>query len=384
VRRCAVRDLDQLLRSEISLTAAQAVETCDFAIVERRAAQRRRTRAVLALSTTAAAVVLTVLGSLQVASRDGASRTVPIQQPTPTATAAPMVNGALQSAEAYVAGLNLACPGCKGEEPTAFQQGTGRVLLTSRRDGFMVALRVVAPDGQLARLTCPDDFPCAPEEPPWSGGAAALGPGPDEITLTSAGRLQLRVIGFDGKTRRTLDLSPSLSDRELIDGLVWAPDGRRLAVKTSEGVVRRVWLLGRDSDDAQLVYTARYTEARPKGSRAVLAYLGSLGWSPDSKRLAFIEEHAHFLHSSEVTDWTRAESLLLPEPGQDGPGVVQTLYEFTSRAVNDAAAVVWSPDGSRVAVRAPGGIFELSSEDGTTLRRRPNIRGLLLWSARQH
>ncbi|MDP9182547.1 MAG: hypothetical protein M3P04_07220 [Actinomycetota bacterium] len=80
-------DLDQLLHSEISLAAAQAVETCDFAIIERRAAQRRRTRTVLALSAAAVATVLTVVASLQVASSPRSAPTIPIQQPTPTPTA---------------------------------------------------------------------------------------------------------------------------------------------------------------------------------------------------------------------------------------------------------------------------------------------------------
>lgn len=79
-------DLDQLLRSEISLAAAQAVETCDFALIERRAAQRRRTRTRLALSTAAFATVLALVASLQVAGSPRSAPSIPIQQPTPAPT----------------------------------------------------------------------------------------------------------------------------------------------------------------------------------------------------------------------------------------------------------------------------------------------------------
>ena len=78
-------DLDELLRSEISLTAAQTVQPCDFALIERRAAQRSRTRTVLALCAAAVATVLALVGGLQAASRE-ASPTIPVEQPTPTPT----------------------------------------------------------------------------------------------------------------------------------------------------------------------------------------------------------------------------------------------------------------------------------------------------------
>jgi hypothetical protein len=46
----------------------------------------------------------------------------------------------------------------------------------------------------------------------------------------------------------------------------------------------------------------------------------------------------------------RAVSLLLPEPGEEGPGAATTLYEYATRSF-DGAAVPWSPDEARVAVR---------------------------------
>ena len=75
-------DLDKLLDADISTAASRAAQPLDYAVVERRAAQRRRNRNALVMTATAAAVVLTVVGSLQVASSRGAAPSVPVERPT--------------------------------------------------------------------------------------------------------------------------------------------------------------------------------------------------------------------------------------------------------------------------------------------------------------
>ena len=377
-------DLDQLLTPEVGDAAAQAVRFPEFAVIERRAAQRRRSRTALTLSAAAVAVGLAVAGSLQVAGRDGASPTLPAH-PTPTPTAAPLVNGRLQSLQDYLAGVHPSCGRCDDENESAFDLGTGRVLLSSydAETGGLTALRVVGPRGELARLTCPHDFSCRTEPGPGRPNAV-LGPGPDEITLTGEDQQQIQVVTFAGTARHAFDLSAVLADKETVQDLSWSPDRRRLAVETrgfarGAGMVHHLWLVDRYGGGIDLAYTARYPGQPPKG-KIGLAYVGSLTWSPDSSRLAFIEEHAH-LGGSETSVSTRAMSLLLPPHGQDGPSRVSTIYEYAGRLVDISPAVVWSPDGTRVAVRLEHAVLELPADGGSVLAQHPGIGGVLLWPA---
>ena len=121
--------------------------------------------------------------------------------------------------------------------------------------------------------------------------------------------------------------------------------------------------------------------AHPPTGKAALAYIWSLGWSPDSSTLGFIEEYAH-IGGTETSVSVQAIALQLPAPGQAGPGTVRTLYDCPVKPY-DTAAVLWSPDGTRVAIRAPGGILELSVADSRVLARHARIEGSLIWPARR-
>ncbi|WP_457255449.1 hypothetical protein [Pedococcus sp. P5_B7] len=67
-------DLDRLLRSDLSDTAAQAARPPDFSAIEQRGAHRHRTRTVL---TAAVAAVLIVLATLGTSFLGGSDRTAP-------------------------------------------------------------------------------------------------------------------------------------------------------------------------------------------------------------------------------------------------------------------------------------------------------------------
>lgn len=318
----------------------------------------------------------------------GPAEVGPVAGTTPSTTAAApagaMVNGRIQDVEDLLARVRLACDDCS-MAGGAFNQETGALLVTTRRGAAnrVVGLSVVGADGLIADLSCPDDFACRGTQ----NGAETLGPGADALTVWSSPQ-EVQVIGYDGTERRTMDLSAVLDGSTEVGELAWSPDGSRLAVTTrdfSSGLVTHIWLVDRDGGDPQRVHTAPYT-GPPSG--LPLRYIWSLAWSPDGRRLGFIEEQARLANSSEESLSIQAVSLLLPGPGQEGPGTATTLYDYATRPF-DRAAFLWSPDGTRAAVRDQDRVLELSAEDGSVLARHPfecSMRSdscsLLIWPAR--
>jgi hypothetical protein len=219
---------------------------------------------------------------------------------------------------------------------------------------------------------------------PYGSVDAELGPGVDEISLGHG--QEITVVGFDGGERRSIDLSdvlvPPEGDRivEEIASLEWSPDGTRLAVvsrlHTAEGMSSRMWITDGDGGQPQLVHTATYTEPVP-ANNTPLAYVWSVVWSPDGGSLGFIEEFA-YIGGTEESQSIRAATLTLSGSSASVP---RTLYDYPSSTAYDAAEIVWSPDGARVALRVPDQVLEISAENGRILDRHPMIAGKLIWLA---
>lgn len=363
--------------------------------IEQADRERRRRHGMVAGLAAAAAVIAVVVGVLAL-TLGGSDPRQPIGPSTPAPTpteettqttepANAMVNGRIRDIEEHLARVRPACDDCY-VEGRAFDQESGTLLVASSRSvaAGPVGLSVVGADGLLADLSCPGDFACRKDR----GGAETLGPGADELTVSSSHQ-EVQVIGYDGAVRRTLDLSAVLDESSEVAELAWSPDGSRLAVRTSEfssGLISHIWLVDDDGGDAQRVHTASYTG--PLNGKAPLGYIWSLAWSPDGRRLGFIEEHAR-LGGSEESLSIQAVSLLLPGPGQQGPGRTTTLYDYATRPF-DYAAFLWSPDGTRVAVRIPDYALELSPEDESVLAQHPFECQMssdrcfpLIWPARQ-
>lgn len=347
----------------------------DLVTVSRK---RRRRSAMGAVAAAAAAVIVVIAVATGVAGPPQADQGPIAPTPSPTETTAPaepMVNGRIQSGDDYLGRVGGPCDGCEEADALAFDQGTGRLLLAWPDSDFrhIERLRVIGRDGELAELACPDDFDCGQL---LANPLATFGPGADEFSVEVAER-KIQVVGYDGAVRRTVDVSAALGD-ETVYGIAWSPDGRRLALVTraapvtGRGFVNNIWLVDPDGHDPQLVYTASSTEALRKGNSS-FAYVGSLVWSPDGKRLGFIEEHELGHRGGRVEQRSiQAVSLLVPEPGQGGLGAARTLYDYTTLPYYHAA-LVWSPDGARVAVRSFGQVLELSADDGSVLARHPFV-----------
>lgn len=367
--------------------------------------ERRRRYGVIAGLVAAAAVVLVVVGVLAVTrAADGPSEPAgPSPAPTVTRTdttserPAPVdlpANGRLVRAEdlftralepcsVITADFRLANPGAActirahdvdaGAGIGLFEEYPADTGSGPNSPVPVSTLRVATRDEVVGR------FPS-----PYEDADAKLGPGPDEISLAHG--QEITVVGFDGEERRSIDLSSVLAPAEVrptgeeILSVEWSPDGSRMALvswlPSEEGMAARVWVAREDGSDPQLLHTA-VNETVPANARS-LAYVWSVTWSPDGSSLGFIEELA-YLSGTEESESLRAAILTLSGSGASGP---RTLYDYPSSTAYDEAEILWSPDATRVALRVPDQVLELSVEDGRVLDRHPLIAGKLTWLPR--
>ena len=268
---------------------------------------------------------------------------VSVGSPTGTTTTTATTNGQITSVQRHLGAE------ASDYQWRAFNSAADTGLFVSGGPGDeLESLTVVGPAGPVSTLACSEALPCPPGED-WSGYAATLGPGADEVTVESGDRT-LQVLGYDGTVRRTLDLTASLDFADDIRKLAWSPDGSRLAVATALDI----WLVKGD------VVTHPSTSGR-------IWNLG--GWSPDGKSL-LVDRYA---------GQTGADVVVLGPTSEGTPATTpQTLYR-SDRHFDWAGNVAWSPDGTRIAVRTESAIVEISAEDGRVLARHPHIGGWVVW-----
>ena len=129
----------------------------------------------------------------------------------------------------------------------------------------------------------------------------------------------------------------------------------------------------------KLIEVSGITGTVPANQRP-LAYVWSVSWSPRGDKLGFIEELA-YIGGQEVSQTMRAATLTLSGAGAPAP---QTVYDdYPPLTLYEPAQILWSPDGTRLALRVPDEVLELSAEDGRVLDRHPLIAGKLVWLAEE-
>lgn len=306
----------------------------------------------------------------------GPSETSSSRAPTGTPIDTGMTNGSIVGAEDYFPDM---CPPCGDLLPLMAFDPVTDVGLFARYELDRSLGRVIASDrdGQVGEVSCGDDFPCR-YDGFWSKepGEVTLGPAADEVTLKSDDQ-SVQVLAYDGSPRQTLDLAAALGEGEAIEALAWSPDGNRLAVETVQpvagGLAARVRQFDPGGGAAQVLYTVEFPHS--PGEHPI-PHLWSLTWSPDGTRIGVVEKHEIFQNLSYRSVWQGVMVLPLPPAGQAGASP-QTLAEYPLDW--RVRQVVWSPDGTRVAVALNDRVLELSADDGRELARHPWIAGTMIW-----
>jgi hypothetical protein len=93
-------DLDKLLSSDIARAAAETVEPPDFASIDRRGVQRRRTRLALAGAVATIVVALLAIGTVRILDDKATDRLTPVGPPSPVTTTSPHWAGPLRDGSA--------------------------------------------------------------------------------------------------------------------------------------------------------------------------------------------------------------------------------------------------------------------------------------------
>ena len=247
-----------------------------------------------------------------------------------------------------------------------FDQRSGSFLYFSAVDDDSAGdYSVVGEDGELARFECPAPSVC--------GWLQAFGPGADEVSIVDPATLVLRVVGYDGAVRDTLDLRKILREQRP-SSIAWSPDGGQLSVSTDceaapadcEG---RVLLIDRDGGDPRTVYS------EPSATAQGLQFgplLRELTWSPPGDALALIVHTGTCatsggggpprlvvvgIESGEAAD---ADTLHTYDDSQCGRDLFPAHFPAHFN-------LAWSPDGTRLVVTTGVGFEEISATDGQVM-----------------
>jgi dipeptidyl aminopeptidase/acylaminoacyl peptidase len=248
-----------------------------------------------------------------------------------------------------------------------FDQPSGTFLyLRPGEDGSPRGYSVVGEDEEVAQFDCPVSTGC--------GRLEAFGPGADEVSIVDPTTSVLRVVGYDGAVRDTIDL-PEVLQGNLPSSIAWSPDGELLAVSSDceeapadcEG---RVWLLDRAGADVRAVHSEPSATTQGLGFGPLLR---ELTWSPEGDALAFVV-HAGTCATSGGAGPPRLVVVRMQQSGEVAGATTLHAYD-DSQCGRDLFPdhfpahfnLAWSPDGTRLVVTTSGGYDEISTTDGQVL-----------------
>ena len=209
-------------------------------------------------------------------------------------------------------------------------------------ESFPRTLKIMLPDGSHQRTLAPATWPpvYSPQNfpPLWSPDSAHLaffghGDPPDVDTYgwpDNRFSWTLNTVGSDGS-----GLSRIL---EHVGAADWSPDGRRIAVARVEGEDVVLETIAPDGSDSRrlIKITDRETsfaDVLVDGRFGRLA-LGPVSWSPDGTHILYVCEAGVCVVDLDGNLVGQTPADLIPEEGRP--------------------YAAWSPDGSRIVVRAPG------------------------------
>lgn len=148
--------------------------------------------------------------------------------------------------------------------------------------------------------------------------------------------------------------------RALIEGVTWAPGGRRFAFSRQgrEGV-GRLWVADADGSHAHVIHRCASRDCRA-GLRTE-----NPRWSPNGGWIAFSEDH----------------NITIIRPWGGPTRIVGRCETQSSERPCSATSPTWSPDGSRLAYLANGNVVSVRLESGWSRTTPPGARPVSVsWS----
>jgi hypothetical protein len=257
----------------------------------------------------------------------------------------------------------------------AFDQRNGTFLYFTPPDQLNATgdyYTLVGKDGELAHLECPFASGC--------GGLDSFGPGPREVSLVDRPGRELRVVGYDGTARETIDLPDALAG-QTPSSVAWSPDGSRLAVSSDcerapADCRAQVWIMDRDGGNPREVHSEPAPTARVEG-QSLRPLLRELSWSPAGTTLAFIVHTDDCGAASDAGVSPRLVTVGIQAGRATGAHTLHVYDDIDCHGdlfpvhYGSHYNFAWSPDGTRLAVTTAAGFSEIAATDGQVLARHP-------------
>ena len=225
---------------------------------------------------------------------------------------------------------------------------SNRAAYKSKVDTLSVddfSIYTMAEDGSDVQIVTPSWLPITQDPPVWSPDGRLLAflvwePGTEE---ERSDRTVLHTIAADGSDLRRIAKWPGPSSYGTRPA--WSPDGTRIAFATQErNEPATIYTARPDGSDVQEVAKPTRPAAVAEGAPHDGYYwLSQLSWSLDGSEIRFLG-----VRSSQTLKGSREIENGIHAIKVDGSGArtIAVLYSL------DGVWVVWSPDGSRIAVRA--------------------------------
>jgi len=252
-----------------------------------------------------------------------------------------------------------------------FPGSNGRITFSSFRDGRMVSIYVMNPDGSAqTRLT--DQEGMNDYSPTWSpdGSKVAF-----HRVAWSSMDYEIYVMNVDGTGQTNLTNNPAADESP-----TWSPDGRKIAFVSSRDGNIEIYVMNADGSNPTRLTNNWSTETQP-------------AWSPDGSKIAFVSYRRseggdiyvmNAADGSGEIQLTSTDNNQHPDWSPDGskiifmrqsglpPGFVYQVFMMNADGTSQTSLTggttlsifgpVWSPDQSRIAFELGGQIYTMNPD----------------------
>jgi dipeptidyl aminopeptidase/acylaminoacyl peptidase len=234
--------------------------------------------------------------------------------------------------------------------------------------------------GRARRIAACEPDAC-PSQIAWSpdGRRLAIADGTRLATMNPDGEVRTTLWTLEGDPQADPLILPAGRD-DFVRALAWSPDAKRIVFVTATADGDALHVIDRDGQRPRVI--ARSTDAAP--------YLGGPAWSPDGSTIAYLAigpcETCQDLNTLGFTAHDPLVRIVAIDPDGTNRRTLIANRRLGGPSWGGCAChawwppgLTWSPDGTRLAIAGPGGLFVVHA-DGTGFRRLgPSGGGAVTW-----